>query len=49
MNARWHAAHPMPSKPTLEQRIKWDLSHQKQCSCRPIPQKLADEIRRRAR
>ncbi len=40
MNARWHAKHPMPVKPTVEQRIRWHRAHQKHCACRPIPPKL---------
>ena len=40
MNAEWHAAHPMPEDPTVEQRIRWHRAHQKHCACRPIPPKL---------
>jgi len=31
---------------TLEQRIAWHTAHQKNCSCRPIPAKLLEQIRR---
>jgi hypothetical protein len=41
LNKSWHAKHRMPLKATLEQRIRWHLQHQKHCSCRPIPAKLA--------
>jgi hypothetical protein len=34
----------MPKNPTLEQRIEWHLEHQKNCKCRPIPEKLLREI-----
>jgi hypothetical protein len=37
INRGWHEKHPMPKKPTQEQRIKWHLAHQKNCGCRPIP------------
>ncbi|MBI2897704.1 MAG: GNAT family N-acetyltransferase [Deltaproteobacteria bacterium] len=41
INARWHAAHPMPKRPTVDQRIRWHEQHQRHCGCRPIPAKLA--------
>ena len=28
----------------MQQRINWHIEHQKNCSCRPIPQKILDEI-----
>jgi len=37
LNAKWHDAHPMPPKATMDRRIAWHLGHQKACSCRPIP------------
>ena len=42
MNKAWHLAHPMPKKPTFEQRLEWHIDHQKNCSCRPIPDKLLE-------
>jgi len=47
MNKEWHLKNTMPKNPTIEQRIKWHLEHQKKCSCRPIPEKLAEEIKKR--
>jgi hypothetical protein len=47
MNKEWHLKHPMPKKPTFEQRVKWHLAHQKNCSCRAIPGKLAEEMKKR--
>ncbi len=44
INKAWHEKHVLPRNATIEQRAKWHLEHQKYCSCRPIPQKLADEI-----
>jgi hypothetical protein len=44
MNSAWHAAHPMPKNPTLDQRIAWHLAHAKACGCRAITDKLRDEI-----
>lgn len=47
INAVWHKAHPMPKKPTLDQRIAWHLEHARHCGCRPIDGKLKDEMKRR--
>jgi hypothetical protein len=40
-NKSWHDDHPMPARATLDQRMAWHLAHRKNCSCRPIPAKLA--------
>jgi DNA-3-methyladenine glycosylase I len=40
LNSRFHEAHPMPARATLEQRLAWHLEHQKRCGCRPIPASL---------
>ncbi len=37
MNAKWHAAHPMPPKAGPTDRLLWHLDHAKACACRPIP------------
>ena len=47
-SAQWHERNAMPRKATLEERIKWHLEHTKECGCRPMPTKMADEIKRRA-
>ena len=47
MNGAWHEANPMPKNPTLDQRIAWHLAHAANCGCRPVPDKLAEEMRRR--
>ncbi len=46
-NKEWHQANKMPKNPTLEQRIDWHLEHSKNCSCRPIPEKLKLEMEKR--
>jgi len=46
INAVWHKKNRMPKNPTSEERIKWHISHAKNCSCRPIPEKLKEEIRK---
>lgn len=47
INAEWHLKNKMPEKATTEQRIKWHLEHVKNCECRPIPDKLLSEIKKR--
>jgi len=44
INKAWHLANPMPKNPTLEQRIMWHDAHQLNCSCRPVPKSLEEEI-----
>jgi hypothetical protein len=43
-NREWHLENRMPKNPNFEQRVKWHLEHQKNCNCRPIPQKLLEEV-----
>jgi hypothetical protein len=47
LNKEWHLAHPMPKNATIEERIGWHLEHSKHCECRPIPEKLKAEIKKR--
>lgn len=47
INREWHLNNKMPKNPTLEQRIQWHLEHEKNCKCRPIPEKLLEEIVKR--
>jgi hypothetical protein len=47
LNKEWHLDNPMPVRPTMEQRIKWHVEHVKHCECRPIPAKLAEEMKKR--
>lgn len=46
LNKEWHLAHPMPKKTTQRQRIEWHLEHAKNCSCRVIPAKLKEEMKK---
>jgi hypothetical protein len=48
-NARWHAAHRMPSNPSLDQRITWHMAHAAHCACRPMPATVVAELKRRDR
>ncbi len=48
INADWHKKHPMPKKPTLEQRVHWHKEHLKHCSCRNVlPAGLLAEMKKR--
>ena len=44
INASWHGKNKMPKNATFAQRAKWHLAHEKNCDCRPIPDKLRKEI-----
>lgn len=45
INKEWHLMNKMPKNPTFEMRVQWHLEHQKNCNCRPIPQKLLEEMK----
>ena len=47
INKEWHLKHRMPKSPTLEQRIEWHLAHAKNCGCRKIEGRIADEMKKR--
>jgi len=47
INREWHTKNKMLKNPTFKQRVKWHLAHQKNCSCRPIAGKLAEEMKKR--
>jgi hypothetical protein len=47
LNKVWHEKHRMPPGATLDQRIRWQREHRKNCSCRPIPSKLAQTMKAR--
>ncbi len=47
LNREWHLSHRMPKNPTLEQRLEWHVEHAKNCQCRPITGKLAEEMKKR--
>jgi hypothetical protein len=44
MNKAWRPANPMPSKATLDQRIRWHAEHARACACRPIPDNLRKDM-----
>ena len=45
INKEWHLKNKMPNNAKLEERVKWHLDHQKNCNCRPIPEKLLNEMK----
>ena len=47
LNAAWHDAHPMPPRPTLDQRVTWHVAHAKACGCRTMPPTVVAELKRR--
>jgi len=46
-NKIWHQDNRMPTDATLEQRIQWHIKHAKNCQCRPMPDKIAKEMKKR--
>ncbi len=47
INKAWHLKHLMPKNATFEQRVKWHMAHSKNCNCRPIPDKLLAEMKKK--
>jgi hypothetical protein len=47
LNADWHKKNKMPKNPSFEQRVKWNKEHAKYCACRPISEKLKEEMKRK--
>jgi hypothetical protein len=50
INADWHSKNKMPSKPTMDERIKWHVDHLDNCNCRKdLPLKIKEELEKRAK
>lgn len=47
INKEWHEKNKMTKNPTMEQRMAWHIEHAKNCSCRKIEGKIAEEMRKR--
>ena len=49
LNRDWHKENRMPAKATLEQRVhvQWHLEHSKNCACRPMPDRIVEELKKR--
>src|SRR3989344_2376062 len=49
INKEWHEKNKMPKNASFEERIKWHLEHNKNCSCRPgFPKKLEEEMKNKS-
>lgn len=47
INNEWHLKNKMAENATFEERVKWHLAHKKNCSCRPIPEKLLEDMKKK--
>lgn len=47
INVKWHTKNKMPKNPTLDERVKWHLSHARNCTCHPLKGKILEEIKKR--
>ena len=45
VNKAWHAAHKMPARPTLDQRLVWRKGHNQHCGCGMAPKNLQKNIK----
>ncbi len=45
INKEWHEKNRMPKNASLAQRIAWHKEHVRNCSCRPMPDKIKDAIK----
>ena len=47
INKKWHIKNRMPKNASFEERVKWHKEHKKNCSCRPVPKKLMEEMEKK--
>jgi hypothetical protein len=47
INKEWHRAHPMPERPTDDDRVAWHLAHARNCRCREMPTGVLAVMRER--
>jgi hypothetical protein len=47
LNREWHLKNRMPANATIDQRIQWHLAHIEYCKCRPISEKVIEEMKKR--
>lgn len=45
INKEWHLKNKMPKNATEAERLKWHVAHQKNCNCRPMPDKLKSKLK----
>jgi hypothetical protein len=44
INKEWHEANRMPKNANDEVRYIWHVEHEKNCDCRPMPEKLREKF-----
>jgi len=49
MDRGWHERHALPKNASLGERIAWHREHQARCACRPVPQRLREQVEGRRR
>jgi hypothetical protein len=46
INREWHQKHKMKKNATEKEKIKWHIEHEKNCSCRKMPESIKKKIRK---
>ena len=49
MDRQWHAVHPMPKRPTFDQRVAWHRAHAENCGSREGIEEVLERERSVAR
>jgi NAD(P)H-flavin reductase len=49
LNASWHAAHRLPEKATLDERVRSHQAHAAACGCREMPKTVLAALEKRGR
>jgi len=48
INKVWHLNNRMPKNASFEEKVKWHINHNKNCSCRRgFPKKLEEEMKKK--
>ena len=48
INKKWHEQHKMPKNATLVEKLQWHIAHEKNCSCRPMPETLRAQMKKKS-
>ncbi|HEX4404310.1 MAG TPA: hypothetical protein VH560_05750 [Polyangia bacterium] len=46
-NGLWHHKHPLSTRPSFDERVRWHLFHARACGCRAVPKHVAATLRER--
>ncbi len=46
INREWHLKNRMPKSASFDERVEWHLAHEKNCSCRPMPENLESKAKK---